>query len=88
MTDYTDGVFYCSDPANDKPDGRYPVAQASITIESASRCWYVKNPVNLTVDKGTLSQQSGQRVDNLIYTILDEDAKRQPVPGVRLQTRR
>ncbi|MCI8889869.1 MAG: leucine-rich repeat protein [Eubacterium sp.] len=75
VTDYTDGVFYCSDPANDKPDGRYPVAQASITIESASRCWYVKNPVNLTVDKGTLSQQFGQRVDNLIYTILDEDAK-------------
>lgn len=75
VTDYTDGVFYCSDPANDKPDGRYPVAQASITVESAGRCWYVKSPVNLTVDKGAMDQQSGHRVDSLIYTILDEDAK-------------
>lgn len=75
ITDYTDGVFYCSDPANDKPDGRYPVAQASITVESATRCWYVKSPVNLTVDKGTMDQQAGHRVDNLIYTILDAEAK-------------
>ena len=38
ITDYTDGVFYCSDPANNKPQGRYPVSQASITVESAGRC--------------------------------------------------
>ncbi len=44
VTDYTDGVFYCSDPSNDMPVGRYPIAQASITVESASRCWYVKQP--------------------------------------------
>lgn len=74
VTDYTDGVFYCSDPANDKPAGRYPVTQASITVESASRCWYVKNPVDLTVEKGTIDLQS-HRVDQLIYTILDADAK-------------
>lgn len=49
ITDYTDGIFYCSDPANDKPYGRYPVSQASITIESATRCWYVKQPLGLTV---------------------------------------
>ncbi|MDE7312696.1 MAG: leucine-rich repeat protein [Eubacterium sp.] len=49
VTDYTDGILYCSDPSNDKPAGRYPIAQASITAESAGRCWYVKNPVNLTV---------------------------------------
>lgn len=49
ITDYTDGVFYCCDPAQHKPTGRYPVSSASITVESAGCCWYVKNPVNLVV---------------------------------------
>lgn len=51
VTDYTDGFFYCSDPSNDKPSGRYPISKASITAESADRCWYVKKPANLTVAK-------------------------------------
>lgn len=50
-TDYTDGVFYCSDPSNDMPTGRYPIAQASITVESARRCWYVKQPGVTSIDK-------------------------------------
>lgn len=50
VTDYTNGVLYCSDPSNDKPGGRYPIAQASITVESAGRCWYVKSPANLKVN--------------------------------------
>lgn len=75
VTDYTDGIFYCSDPSNDKPDGRYPIAQASITAESASRCWYVKKPLNLTVVKEDTDWQFDRRVDNLMYRILDQDAK-------------
>ena len=59
VTDYTDGVFYCSDPSNGSPSGRYPVAQASITVASASRIWYVTNASDLSVlptevDRGNL----------------------------------
>lgn len=74
VTDYTDGIFYCSDPSNDKPYGRYPIAQASITAESAKRCWYVKKPVNLVVDMSD-AQQSDQIVDGLMYRILDTEKK-------------
>ena len=74
VTDYTDGIFYCSDPSNDKPYGRYPIDQASITPESAKRCWYVKKPVNLVVDRSDM-QQTDQIVDGLRYQILDEEKK-------------
>ncbi len=71
VTDYTDGVFYCSDPANNKPSGRYPVSRASITVESASRCWYVKLPSGLTVIKENSMYPLDYRVDDLMYQILD-----------------
>lgn len=59
VTDYTDGVFYCSDPSNDMPTGRYPIAQASITVESAARCWYVKQPAVTVVMGGAQDSQTG-----------------------------
>lgn len=75
VTDYTDGVLYCSDPSNDKPSGRYPIAQASIMAESASRCWYVKKPVDLQVIKEDADQAFDQIAGDLTYRILDEEAK-------------
>lgn len=74
VTDYTNGILYCSDPSNDKPSGRYPITQASITAESAGRCWYVKHPVDLTVVK-TDEQQSEQAVNGLLYRVLDQEKK-------------
>lgn len=71
VTDYTDEVFYCSDPSNGSPYGRYPVSQASISVESASRCWYVTQPYGLTV----LRDDDDYEVDNLTYRILDADAQ-------------
>ncbi len=71
VTDYTDGVFYCSDPVANKPSGRYPISQASITVESASRCWYVRNPLNLSVIRDDVDYKVG----NLVYEILDVDQK-------------
>ncbi len=70
-TDYTDGVFYCSDPSNGSPSGRYPISQASITVESVSRCWYVKRPVDLTVVRDDIEYEAG----NLLYRILDVKEK-------------
>lgn len=44
LTDYTDGVFYCADPAPGYGSGRIPVSKASITVESADKYWYVASP--------------------------------------------
>lgn len=63
VTDYTDGVLYCSDPSKDRPDGRYPIEKASITVESAGRCWYVKNPSNLSVVYDNPNSQAGNGQD-------------------------
>lgn len=42
LTDYTDGVFYCADPAEGYPSGRFPIEQAYGTrVENSSAYWYV-----------------------------------------------
>ncbi len=71
VTDYTDGVFYCSDPSNGSPSGRYPVSQASISVESASRCWYVTRPFGLSV----IMEDRDYEADNLKYRLLDAEEK-------------
>jgi hypothetical protein len=45
LTDYTDGVFYCSDPAENKPQDRIPITEAYGTrIENSYAYWYVTYP--------------------------------------------
>jgi hypothetical protein len=45
LTDYTDGVFYCSDPAENKPQDRIPITEAYGTrIENSYAYWYVTSP--------------------------------------------
>lgn len=45
LTDYTDGVFYCADPAPNKPDARVPIDQAHGTrIENSYKYWAVVSP--------------------------------------------
>ncbi|MBQ7859081.1 MAG: hypothetical protein IJ347_02960 [Faecalibacterium sp.] len=41
LTDYTDGVFYCSDPARDHAAGRIAVDYASISLRGVSCYWYI-----------------------------------------------
>lgn len=46
LTDYTDGVFYCADPANGIASGRIPISQAyKVTINNATSYWKVTSPV-------------------------------------------
>lgn len=41
LTDYTDGVFYCSDPIS---NGRKPLSEAyKVTVENANAYWYVSS---------------------------------------------
>ena len=41
LTDYTNGVFYCSDPAGNISSGRIPLTSSSVSIARASCYWYV-----------------------------------------------
>ena len=52
LTDYTDGVFYCSDPAGSVSSGRVPLSSASISIGSSSCYWYI------TSDQNSMGTQS------------------------------
>ena len=46
VTDYTSGVFYCSDPSTAAPSGRIPVSSATISISSAASYWFVASDIN------------------------------------------
>lgn len=46
VTDYANGVFYCSDPSTAAPSGRYPVEQSTISIGTARYYWYVSSDIN------------------------------------------
>lgn len=45
LTDYTDGIFYCSDPYGNSPVGRIPLDQALyVRATNARAYWYVSYP--------------------------------------------
>ena len=45
VTDYTDGKFYCADPANNTPSGRIEVSQSLLDINDIEDYWYVTSYV-------------------------------------------
>ena len=49
LTDCTDGVFYCADPAPSVPCGRMPIDQAWGTrVENSAAYWYLTSPVQIS----------------------------------------
>ncbi len=46
LTDYTNGVFYCSDPAGNISAGRVPISSASVSVGSSSCYWYIVSDGN------------------------------------------
>ncbi len=45
LTDYTDGVFYCAEPARKYPTGRIPITEAyGVKTTNAEDYWYVVSP--------------------------------------------
>ncbi len=51
LTDYTDGKFYCSDPANCVPGGRVEASLALIDVNGVEDCWYVTDSLPRPTDK-------------------------------------
>lgn len=58
LTDYTNGIFYCADPSSAAPSGRIPISQATITIESIDKYWYVSSP-RLSLTSGVTFDDEG-----------------------------
>lgn len=46
LTDYTDGVFYCADPAGSVSQGRIPLSQARVSLGGISCYWFVCDDQN------------------------------------------
>ena len=64
LTDYTNGVFYCSDPAGNISSGRIPLSSSSVSISGASCYWYV------TSDHNTAAVEvDGLHLDGMRYPI-------------------
>ena len=64
LTDYTNGIFYCSDPAGNIGSGRIPLSSSSVNIARASCYWYVTSDRNAAV-----SQADDLRLDGVGYPV-------------------
>ena len=64
LTDYTNGIFYCSDPAGNIGYGRIPITSSSVSIARASCYWYV------TADHNSVAAQAdGLRLEGVRYPV-------------------
>ncbi|MGN0707850.1 MAG: hypothetical protein ACI4JC_07610 [Faecalibacterium sp.] len=61
LTDYTDGVFYCSDPANNISAGRVPISQSSVSISRVSCYWYICSDSNSLSSSADTLRLEGMR---------------------------
>ncbi len=88
LTDYTDGVFYCSDPAGNISAGRVPISSASVSIGSASCYWYIVSDHNATtaeVDEA-LTEAAIAALDEVDQEIATEEAAQEAAPEETAKT--
>lgn len=64
LTDYTNGIFYCSDPAGNISSGRIPLSSSSVSIGRSSCYWYVTTDQNSTV-----TQTDSLRLEGMCYPV-------------------
>lgn len=72
LTDYTDGIFYCSDPLPSRPTERIPLSRAyKVTIQNATRYWYVTSPKCYISEVARVSEPTGYNIsiNNTLFTI-------------------
>ena len=77
LTDYTDGVFYCSDPAGSVSLGRVPISAASISIAGASCYWYITSDQN-----SVTASPDSLRLEGMHYPVNIRTGKGMSVSGI------
>lgn len=65
LTDYTDGEFYCSDPAGSVMDGRVLLSQSLVSLSRASCYWYITSDHNDLAS----AQGDGLRFEGMRYPV-------------------
>ena len=68
LTDYTNGIFYCSDPAGNISSGRIPLTSSSVSLSRASCYWYVTSDHNSAVAQTDDLRLEGMRYPVNIHT--------------------
>ena len=64
LTDYTNGGFYCSDPAGNISSGRIPLTSSSVSVNGASCYWYVSSDHN-----SVAASADSLRLDGMSYPV-------------------
>ena len=64
LTDYTNGNFYCSDPAGNISSGRIPLENSSVSVNRSSCYWYVASDHN-----SIAAEADGLRLEGMSYPI-------------------
>ena len=64
LTDYTNGNFYCSDPAGNISSGRIPLESSSVSVNRSSCYWYVASDHNFIA-----AEADGLRLEGMSYPI-------------------
>lgn len=64
LTDYTNGTFYCSDPAGNISSGRIPLESSSVSVNRSSCYWYVASDHN-----SIAAEADGLRLEGMSYPI-------------------
>ncbi|MFI3170670.1 MAG: hypothetical protein R3Y06_12060 [Faecalibacterium sp.] len=58
LTDYTDGVFYCADPAPGASYGRTPFSYCTIAMSGVTCYWYIASDANEQLDTAEVTSTS------------------------------
>ena len=85
LTDYTDGIFYCADPANGIAKGRIKLTNSyTVRVNNATQYWYVSSPkvsidskvntvrINYHTNGGTIGNDEYYAKDGKIYNSEDK----------------
>lgn len=64
LTDYTNGIFYCSDPAGNISSGRIPLTSSSVSVNGSSCYWYVTSDHNAVA-----SSPDSLRLEGMSYPV-------------------
>ena len=64
LTDYTNGIFYCSDPAGNISSGRIPLENSSVSVSGSSCYWYVVSDHNTVA-----SSADSLRLEGMTYPV-------------------